>query len=362
MSEELSGKHFKKKASIADIAEAAGVSKMTVSRYLNPRKRTEVAPVKRAKIEMAMQKLDYTPNIFARKRRAQEKYKIGILTSLSKHIMQSGYHMGLLSGILDRVFRTGHELELFQLKEDRTYDNLEEILSEHGVDGLLIVTWRMDLETIRLIERTKPSLPLVVFNDYYQKFPGNILYVDPREGMELAVSYLAEKKYKKIGYLGRPTEIVFHIGERKVRLPSIDGKEKLEGFIEAMKEKKLLVKKEWLRECDSYKDTDGYNEMKAWIKEGKLPKAIVCANDELALGAMKALKEVKMWSPEKMAIIGYDDIERGRVVSPSLTTIRQPLYQMGQEAVDILIEKTEFQGKEPVQKRYAPELIVRQTA
>ena len=109
MAEEMSSKHYKKKASLKDIAEAAGVSKMTVSRYLNPRKRMEVAPEKRAKIEMAIQKVDYTPNIFARKQRAREKYRIGILTSLSKHIMQSGYHMGLLSGILDRVFRTGHE-------------------------------------------------------------------------------------------------------------------------------------------------------------------------------------------------------------------------------------------------------------
>src|SRR5690349_13640811 len=132
MTDEANEKHLKRKASLTDIAKAAGVSKMTVSRYLNPRKRMEVAPVKRAKIEVAIQKLDYTPNIFARKRRALEKYRVGILTSLSKHIMQSGYHMGLVSGILDRVFRTGHELELFQLKEDRTYDNVEEILSEHG--------------------------------------------------------------------------------------------------------------------------------------------------------------------------------------------------------------------------------------
>src|SRR3989338_610521 len=207
MTEEMGSRNLKKKASLTDIAEAAGVSKMTVSRYLNPRKRMEVASVKRAKIEMAMQNLDYTPNIFARKRRAIEKYRIGILTSLSKHVMQSGYHMGLLSGTLDRVFRTGHELEFFQLKENKTYDSLEEILNEYAVDGVLIVTWRMDLELIRLVEKAPASLPLVVFNDYFSKFQGNNLYVDPKEGMKLAVTYLAEKNYRKVGYLGRPTEI-----------------------------------------------------------------------------------------------------------------------------------------------------------
>lgn len=356
-------KSAKKSPTLKDIAKEAGVSNMTVHRYLNPRTRAQVASVKRARIEMALQKLGM-PNPFAKKRRAFEKYRIGILTSLSKHVMQSGYHMGLLSGTLDRVFRTGHELEFFQLKENKTYDSIEEILAEYGVDGVLIITWRMDLEIIRLIEKAPASLPLIVFNDYYEKFPGNILYVDPKEGMNLAVSYLMEKKYKKIGLLARPTEITFEVGERKVRLPSIDGKDKRQGFIDAIKEKKLQFREDWIHECDSYKDTDGYNEMKAWIKEGKpkLPRAIICANDELALGAMKALKEVKLWCPEKMALVGYDDIERGRMVSPSLTTIRQPLYQMGQEAVDILIEKIEFQSKEPVQKQYAPELIVRQTA
>ena len=362
MTEEMSSKHYKKKASLKDIAEAAGVSKMTVSRYLNPRKRMEVAPVKRAKIETAIQKVDYTPNIFARKRRAIEKYRIGILTSLSKHIMQSGYHMGLLSGILDRVFRTGHELDIFQLKEDQHYHGLEEVLSEHGVDGLLIITWRMDTELIKLVEKTSAKLPLLVFNDFYPGLSGNVLYVDPREGMKLSVSYLAEKGYRKMGMLTRPMEIIFKEKGKSIRLPSIDGREKRQGFIEAMKENKLSVRNEWIRECSSYKDLDSYNEMKAWIKEGKLPRAIVCANDEMALGAMKALKEAKLWCPEKVALMGYDDIERGRVVSPSLTTIRQPLYQMGQESVDVLIEKIEFQGKEPVQRRYAPELIVRQTA
>ena len=353
----------KKSPTLKEIAKHAGVSAMTVYRYLNPRTRAQVHAVKRTQIEMALQKLG-TPNPFSKKRRAFEKYRLGILTSLSKHGMQAGYQMGLLSGTLDRVFRTGHELEFFQLKENKTYDSLEEILNEYAVDGVLIVTWRMDLELIRLVEKAPASLPLVVFNDYFSKFQGNNLYVDPKEGMKLAVTYLAEKNYRKVGYLGRPTEIVFEMGERKVRLPSIDGEEKRQGFIDAIKEKKLPFRKDWIRECDSYKDTDGYNEMKTWIKEGKqkLPRAIVCANDEIALGAMKALKEVKIWCPEKMALIGYDDIERGRMVSPSLTTIRQPLYQMGQEAVDILIEKIEFQSKEPVQKQYALELIVRQTA
>ena len=104
-----------------------------------------------------------------------------------------------------------------------------------------------------------------------------------------------------------------------------------------------------------------------WIKEPEGSQCRRCSGamvqllsyyNEKAMGQLV----IRFWCPEKIALVGYDDIERGRVVSPSLTTIRQPLYQMGQESVDVLIEKIEFQDKEPVQRRYAPELIARQTA
>jgi len=97
--------------------------------------------------------------------------------------------------------------------------------------------------------------------------------------------------------------------------------------------------------------------MKDWLREKDLPEAIVCGNDDLAFGALRALKE----SGKSMAVVGFDDNPKAKSFSPPLTTIRQPLTQMGKDAVDILIRKIEGSSSRPILKRYLPILIVRKT-
>lgn len=355
---------WKERPAISDVAREAGVSTASISRFLNPRKRMELTRPTRAKIERAIEKLSYLPSPFARRRRAKETYTFGLLTSLSKDIFHSRYHTELLSGVFDRIGRTSHSLKFFLLK-DRHYERLEEILYEQGIDGLLILTWRIHPNMVRLVEKTSGELPLVVFNDFDPRLKANILYTDVREGIRQAVIYLLEKGYQKIGMLAGPSEIIFQEGKRKLRVPSIDAKEKTAGFLEALREKRVPVREAWLRKCASYREGDGYHEMKLWVGEAKgrkLPEALVAGNDEIALGALRALKEAKLSVPGKMALVGFDDIEKAKLISPALTTVRQSLYQMGLDAVDILIERVEFPVKEPVQKRYAPELVIRETA
>lgn len=352
----------KERASIKDVAREAETSQATITRYLSPKTRHTVRADLRARIELAIQKLGYKPMAFARLRRALRKYNIGVLTALSKDIIHSGYHMGIMAGIVDQIFRTGHELKLFRMKEKKI-SRAEDLFGEYGVDGLIVITWRFDLQLISLIEKCSPDLPLVVMNDFDPKIKTNILYTDVREGMKMAVSYLAGRGYKRIGYLARPRTAVFETADGKeIRQECMDAEEKLKGFHEGIKANKLLLKPKWIKECATYRETEGYNTMKAWIKEGNLPRAVCCGNDDIAIGALKALKEVKKWCPEKMALMGFDDIEKGKVISPSLTTVKQPLYQMGQDAVGLVIDKIEFGDEEAVQRRYVPEIVARQTA
>lgn len=361
MTDDLNYEKRRKKPALADVAREAGVSTMSVSRFLNPRKRMELSPESRAKIELAIQKLAYAPSPFARKRNAREKYTFGLLTSLSKEIMKSGYHMGILGGIVDRVFKTGHALKFFHYA-NRPYARLEEILYEQGVDGLLIITWRIDPSLIKLVEKSPASLPLVIFNDFDPALKANILYSNVRQGMKDAVAYLAGKGYREIGFLKAPSEILFQTGGEPEVIPSLDISDKLKGFREGMKEQKLSVKKGWVHESSSYHETEAYEAMKKWIRSKNLPRAVLCTNDEIAVGALKALKEAKLWCPEKVALMGFDDIERGLVISPSLTTMKQPLYQMGADAVDLLIDRVQFPSDKPIQKGYLPQLVIRQTA
>ncbi len=349
------------------VARVAGCSVETVSKCLDPRKRHLVTAEMRAKVHVAAEQVGFKLEGSAKRRKARQGYAFGLLTSVEKHIVQSGYHMGILGGMLDRVLRTGHKLDIFRL-QDHSRKDLDRLLFERGIDGILIITWRMHPEMIEFVEKTPADFPLVVINDFYPELKANVLYTDVREGMRKAVAYLVSKDYKEIGYLARPGGADFEIegrkkaSRKKVHIPSIDAEEKMRGFLEGLKEHDLPVKKTWIRECPSFKEEDIYKTMKGWVREENLPRALCCGNDDIALAAIKALKEKEKWSPEEIALIGFDGIDQGRLISPSLTTVKQPLYQMGQEAIDILIDKIEFQDPKPVQRRYEPEILARQTS
>ncbi len=351
-----------KKPTIMDVAREAGVGVGTVSRYLHPIQRRDIRKELQARIEGAILKLEYLPNPNRSKRRKVNKqWTIGVLTSLSRDIFNSHYHMAILSGIFEGIGKTPHDLKFILLK-DGHYEKLDEILYDHAVDGLLILTWRIHPNVVRLVHESDERLPLVLFNDFEPGLKVNILYTDVKEGIRQAVFYLIEKGYRNIAMLSGPTHILFHEEGKEHQIPSVDVKEKTAGFMEAMKEKHVPVVKNFVKHAFSYNSGDGYRVMKSWIQKGKLPEALVCANDEIALGAVRALKESRLWCPKDMAVIGFDDIEKAKLMSPSLTSVRQPLYQMGQDAIEILIRKIEHPAKEPEQKKYVPELILRQTA
>jgi len=353
------------KPKITDIAREAGVSTTTVTRVIDPRQSAGVRPEVRERVLEVIRRHNYQPNLLARKMRARKRYTLGILTFPSKDIFRSGYHREILTGIHDQGLGASHELKFFILTEEH-YDRLEEVLYEHGIDGLLILSWRCHPKVMELVEKTKEDLPLVIFNDYKPGLGVNIVYTDVKKGMKKAVQYLAEKGDTKIAMLAGPKESVIKNGGTH-RITSFDAEEKLQGFMEAMKERNLPLKEGWIFECPSYHEGESYLAIKAWLGkiEHQPPEAIVSANDAIALDAWRALKDIKLWFPEKIRLIGFDDIEKGRHVSPSLTTLRQPLYEMGKEAVRILLERIENPvnlRKEPIQKCFTPELILRQSA
>lgn len=359
-----------KKATIVDIAREAGVSTTTVTRVLDPKQSPGVTPEIREKVLKVIRRRNYQPSVFARKMRAmrsRKRFTLGILTFPSKDLFRSGYHREILNGIHDEGLMASHALKFFILTEEH-HDRLEEVLYEQGIDGLLILSWRCHPKVIELVEKAAKGLPLVIFNDYKPGLGVNILYTDVREGMRKAVHYLAGKEKTKIAFFAGPKECVIQNGGIH-RISSYDAQEKLQGFLEAMKEKGFSVKEEWIFECPSYHEGESYQGLKplikAWNDKKELPEAIICGNDAIALDAWRALKDYDLWPGQKMPLIGFDDIEKGRAVSPSLTTVRQPLYEMGKDAVKILIDRIENPidpGKELVQKCYVPELILRQSA
>jgi DNA-binding LacI/PurR family transcriptional regulator len=163
---------------------------------------------------------------------------------------------------------------------------------------------------------------------------------------------------RKIGMLHGPWEVPFKVGPRKVKVPFIDTRLKVRGFLRALKAKRLSCDQNCLRSGAANSEAEGYRVMKKWLPEKHLPEAILCGNDDLAFGALRALKE----SGKSMAVIGFDDNERAGHFTPPLTTVRQPLVRMGEDAVDILIRQIVRPDAKPISKKYLPQLVVRRTA
>lgn len=279
-----------------------------------------------------------------------DRKTIGLLTSFTPEIFKSEYFTRIMSGIVDALRQTPYDIKYIMVRDDEYADPSLKILRHHKIDGLMLLTWRIHP---RYIEEAmeKTDLPMVIINDFTPGVKTNIVYSSNKAGMQLSLKHLINRGYRKIGMLQGPDEA------------SLDARERFQIFRDLLQEFDLSFEPAYFRRCDYFFEEDGYLKMMDIIHNAKsLPRAMVCFNDDIAIGALKALKESWIKCPEEVAIIGYDGIERGKYVAPPLTTIRQPLERMGREMVGIVTGIIEGKLKGPIQKEFVPELVIRQSA
>lgn len=347
-----------KKVTMKEVAKKAGVTISTVSRYLRPQGQY-ISENAMTRIKEAIEQLGFRPTrgISGLKK----THRLGLITSFSKDIFRSAYHTQLLSGIMNGLHGSPYSLSIILL-QDKDYGNVQEILKEYALDGLIILTWRIHPNLIRLIETCPKNFPVMLFNDYDSRLEANFVYSDVGQGIEMAVDYLAHKGRRKIGFLKGPAMIRFGQGKDALEVASIDAYEKYEGFKKGMSIHHLPVHKEWVKECANYGIEAGYNRTMEILEALKLPDAIICSNDELAIGALQALKEKRIDCPGRIAVMGFDGIDKGEMTSPPLTTMEQLLTSMGREGAQKLIEIAEGKLTDPVHVKFVPKLVIRKSA
>jgi len=291
----------------------------------------------------------------------RSRFVLGILTTPAKGIFRSSYHLGLLAGIRPRLKAFKGQLKVIMMPSC-PYQSLDQILKHHQLDGLLILTWRwIHPSIVRLIEKTRHPQVLVV-NDPVPGLRVNLVSTDTDAGIRQAVSHLIKKGLRRIGMLHGPMSVAFKTGKKITRVPFIDTRLKREGFLKTLRSKKIPINQKWIRAGLANTESEGERVMQEWLRGKALPEAILCGNDDLAFGALKAIRKTGKRAPQDVAIIGFDDNKRAKKSCPPLTTVHQPLIQMGKDAVDILIRKARRPDSRPVHKRYLPKLIVRKTA
>lgn len=333
-------------STIYDVAKKAGVSKTLVSRVLNNQK--GVGPESRKKIMEAMKELQYKPNALARSLVLQRTNVIGlILDSLTEQ-----YFFDVIRGVEDKVQEQGFRVIFCSGRnERREKEAYIEFLSNGVTDGVIIYGSNLDdADLIR--KRAEMSFPFVVVENEVEDANVNNVLVDNMYGSKLAVEHLISRGCKNI----------MHVTGAKGMKASL---RRWQGYLAAMKQQGLSSCISVV-ECEEFGADEGYKAIKKFLSEyGKenIPDAIYFGADNTAFGGMIALEEAGIRIPEDIKIVGFDDDRpwnmEGKV--KKLTTIRQPLYQVGAKAVEVLLEQI-YNPDVPRQKIVIkPELIIRET-
>ncbi|PLR99071.1 LacI family DNA-binding transcriptional regulator [Bacillus sp. T33-2] len=297
---------------LKDVAKRAGVSVSTASYSINGS--SLISSETKQKVLDAAKEIGYRPNGLAKNLKEQKTNIIGLFLSG----FTGPFFSDMVEGIQDEVIKNGFELVVCASVDKHR------VLIERYVDGAIILNYHMEDELLLSIANEK--LPLIVMDRELQgPYIKNVLL--PNEtGSARAVNYLVEKGHKRIGFIAGSQQ-------------SYDGEARLKGFMKELKQHKIAFREKDFLRAD-FTESSGYLEVSHYLEQMgyDLPSAIVCANDEMAMGAIRAVKERMLEVPKDIAIVGFDDIYVSQYFTPSLTTIRVPRKQWGTIAAQTLFK------------------------
>lgn len=326
-------------ATIKDIAREANVSTATVSRVINNLGGYGVETEK--KVLKAAEKLGYSKNENA----------ISLVTNRSRTIgivipnVNTGFYGDIVNGIEDRAYEAGYSVILTHAGiEGVRLTNSLKVMGNRRVDGIIIVSINLDASQISLIK--KMSLPTILLSTQSdESLP--YIKVNDYAAIYAATEYLLLKNHKHIGLAGLNRE------------DPVAGSPRIKGYSDCLERYGIAIDQDLIVNGDFSFDA-GKEAMKFYLKQKYLPSAIICASDETALGIISVASESGINIPNDLSVIGYDDTNISWMTTPSLTTIKQPFYEMGSKGCAALINSI-LEGKPIVSQILPFSLIERNT-
>lgn len=329
---------------IYDVARRAGVGIGTVSRALN--NSPLIAADTKARVLKAIQELDYRPHALAQGLARNKTDMIAIIVPFF-----TGYFfVELLRGVQEEAIRHHYDLVLYSVHQtDKVELFLERALRERRVDGVLLLSLPISDRYARKFVTSR--VPIVLVDSFHPSLDS--ITVENRDGAYQATSHLLALGHRRVGM------IVGHLRSMPARV-------RLEGFRQALADHGIPFDERYVAMVDSIPGQDGfckeagYEGMKKLLALGaERPSAVFVSSDIQAEGAMRAALEVGVRIPQDVAIVGFDDIEIAELLG--LTTMRQPMWEMGRLAVDRLVERIGEPDAPRYARSFAPSLVVRQS-
>ncbi len=331
-------------ATIRDIAKRLGISVSTVSYALNGGPRPVPEDVRQRVLEVARE-LDYRPNRLARSMVTGKTETIAVVPPVvTRNMLRSPYIHAVLSSVADAVGEHGYDILLHTSATPMDDRQLVHSLLSGKVDGILLIA---PLSTSQVPEELRRrDVPCVVLSSVVEGVPS--VCADNVAGIFSAMDWLYAHGHRLFGFVGGPE--TFH-----------DARERLLAFRQCLRDLHLTYRPEWVAYGDF--TAQGAETCARTILSGaERPTAILSANDETAAGVLQVAQEMGLRVPEDLSVVGFDDTPFAQILSPRLSSIRQPLEQMATEAVRLLMEWIE-QKTPPTPRvvQMATELVLRES-
>lgn len=292
-------------ATIKDIAQATGVSAMTVSRYFN--EPDKLKPETYKKIKAAVEQMGYQPNMVARLL-ATRKTNIICVYIADDIDFEHPFTLKAIAGIGERLGENGYSMLI-----------VRDEYKKHNCDGIIAMGLNFEQEK-ELMEMSEKKA-IIIFGNNSRK--NNWVDINNYLGSYKATEYMIKRGYKKIG----------NIGIDNAQSYSDD---RYQGYVDCMTEYGMEIPKGATARVYNHEE-DGYQAIKKIFNNAKID-GLVCASDALALGVMRYTNENNIDVPNELGIIGFDGLGYEKLASPNITTIQQPVYEAGKIIADRMVE------------------------
>ncbi|HLZ26682.1 MAG TPA: LacI family DNA-binding transcriptional regulator [Chloroflexota bacterium] len=330
---------------IEEIAELAAVSRSTVSRVINdhPGVRSTV----RARVLQVIQEHHYAPRAAARSLASSRTNAVGLLIPGStSFIFSDAFFPQVIQGISETCNTHGYILMLSTVTPEMEHDFYERVLRGHHVDGVIVMSSNIDDPVLPLLIHDPTPLVLVGRHPYLRDL--NSVDVENREGALAAVRHLIGLGHSRIGTITGP-------------LHSAAALDRRDGYKQALVEASLAIRPELIALGDFTQD-GGRLAMRALLELAEPPTAVFVASDTMASGALQAARELEVRVPEDVSLVSFDDLPIASLLVPSLTTVHQPLYDLGAAAADLLLKRLDGPEAPPEHVWLPTQLVIRQSS
>lgn len=325
-------------ANIKDVAKKAGVSPATVSRVINGQ--PYVGDDVRARVQDAIRELRYRPNRVAQRLRAAKSHLVGVILS----DIRNPFYTMALEGIEQILSAQGMSVLICNagIKPERENDFIK-LMQAEGVSGIIIAPRRETSDVLN--EAVNDGLPVVVIDRRMTKPMTDVVLADNHNGARLAVQHFIEHGYRRIATVAGPAYLA-------------SGRERYQGYVQALQEAGIPLDERLVRVGNYQLDT-GYALTRELITTNELPLALFVANNLMTIGALNAIHEAGLTIPDDVAVIGFDDLPWAVSLSPALTTVGQPAFDIGIHAAELLLNRIAFPDRPTRTVVLNTELIVR---